>query len=83
MLWFGFREGLQQAHLVVKTLGSGFHIPAEGVHYLSTVSRYCHRYIYICRNVTCNYMQLCYLQIPERYLSFGMGGSEESEIQES
>ncbi|PSN51812.1 hypothetical protein C0J52_10892 [Blattella germanica] len=29
------REGLQQAHLVVKTLGSGFHIPAEGVHYLS------------------------------------------------
>ncbi|PNF28414.1 hypothetical protein B7P43_G16403, partial [Cryptotermes secundus] len=29
------REGLQHAHLVVKTLGSGFHIPAEGVHYLS------------------------------------------------
>jgi hypothetical protein len=38
MFWFGFREGLQQAHLVVKTLGSGFHIPAEGVHYLSRVS---------------------------------------------
>jgi hypothetical protein len=38
VLWFRFREGLQQARLVVKTLGSGFHIPAEGVHYLSTVS---------------------------------------------
>jgi hypothetical protein len=35
---FCFREGLQQARLVVKTLGSGFHIPAEGVHYLSRVS---------------------------------------------
>ncbi|GLG93525.1 Uncharacterized protein GBIM_00909, partial [Gryllus bimaculatus] len=28
------REGLQGAMLVVKTLGSGFHIPAEGVHFM-------------------------------------------------
>ncbi|XP_046986199.1 cadherin-like and PC-esterase domain-containing protein 1 [Schistocerca americana] len=28
------REGLQSARIVVKTLGSGFHIPSEGVHYL-------------------------------------------------
>jgi hypothetical protein len=37
---------------VVKTLGSGFHIPAEGVHYLPKVSnqlesKYLHIYIYI------------------------------------
>ncbi|XP_065351092.1 cadherin-like and PC-esterase domain-containing protein 1 [Cloeon dipterum] len=30
------REGLEGAKIVVKTLGSGFHIPADGVHLLST-----------------------------------------------
>ncbi|XP_066995044.2 cadherin-like and PC-esterase domain-containing protein 1 [Anabrus simplex] len=33
------REGLQGAHLVVKTLGSGFHIPAEGVHFLTKIQQ--------------------------------------------
>jgi len=32
------REGLEGAKIVIKTLGSGFHIPADGVHLLSTVS---------------------------------------------
>lgn len=33
-----FREGLEGAKIVIKTLGAGFHIPADGVHLLSTVS---------------------------------------------
>lgn len=33
------REGLQGAQVVVKTLGSGFHIPAEGVHYITKVQQ--------------------------------------------